>query len=186
MIRECPYCARAASSREGAGITRLSPRTSQATSRSSVLRAEGVNGQIELDGNRLRIRREGVVALLGHGLKGDKEILVERITAIQFREAGAIVNGYLQLSFMGGREAQGGAFEAALDENTVMFTATQEPGFRRLRRELEKRIGEGRQPQPSASGDAELDALERLASLRERGAITEEEFQAKKRRILGL
>ena len=35
------------------------------------------------------------------------------------------------------------------------------------------------------SGDAQLDALERLARLREQGALTEEEFAAQKARITG-
>lgn len=37
---------------------------------------------------------------------------------------------------------------------------------------------------PKVSSD--LDELDKLMSLKERGAITEEEFQAKKKQILGL
>jgi hypothetical protein len=39
---------------------------------------------------------------------------------------------------------------------------------------------------PPAPKEAYLDELERLADLRDRGILTDEEFQAKKRQVLGL
>ena len=45
----------------------------------------------------------------------------------------------------------------------------------------------GAQPKKQQSqGQSDLDQLEKLASLKEKGAITEEEFQAKKKELLGL
>ena len=45
----------------------------------------------------------------------------------------------------------------------------------------------GAQPKKQKSqGQSDLDQLEKLASLKEKGAITEEEFQAKKKELLGL
>lgn len=41
-------------------------------------------------------------------------------------------------------------------------------------------------PAPSSGGSNSLDDLEKLAELRKKGILTEEEFQAKKRQILGL
>ena len=37
-----------------------------------------------------------------------------------------------------------------------------------------------------AAGDPQLDELERLAALRDQGVITDEEFEAKKKQLLGL
>ncbi|WP_414858413.1 SHOCT domain-containing protein [Phormidesmis priestleyi] len=39
---------------------------------------------------------------------------------------------------------------------------------------------------PVANNNSDLDQLEKLASLKEKGIISEEEFQAKKKQILGL
>jgi hypothetical protein len=39
---------------------------------------------------------------------------------------------------------------------------------------------------PNTNGQSDLDQLEKLASLKEKGAITEGEFQAKKKQLLGL
>ncbi len=39
---------------------------------------------------------------------------------------------------------------------------------------------------PNKQGQSDLDQLEKLATLKEKGAITEDEFQAKKKQLLGL
>ena len=71
-------------------------------------------------------------------------------------------------------------------------------GRRRARRRTEARMAasapyfdEGAPAEPtaaqtSASLDYDLDELERLAELKDRGVISEAEFNAKKREILGL
>lgn len=149
------------------------------------MRAAGVNGQLTLNDSTLTISREGFLAFLTQGLKGDKSIAIEHITSIQFKPAGALVRGYIQFAFMGGQEAKGGAFQAANDENSVVFTDEQETDFRRLKLELERRISLARQPAaPVVRPSSSLDDLERLANLRDRGILTDEEFAAKKRQIL--
>lgn len=144
---------------------------------------KGHGGSIELSDASITIRRKGVLAFVTQGLKGDKEIPISLLTAIQFRSAGLFTNGYIQFSFQGGSEAKGGAFQAASDENTVLFTKDQQPAFEVLRGKLQPLIG--RPSAPIVQGSY-LDDLERLATLRTNGILTEEEFQAKKKQILGL
>lgn len=48
--------------------------------------------------------------------------MISSISSIQFKNAGAMFNGYIQFAFMGGQEAKGGIFQGTQDENTVMFT----------------------------------------------------------------
>lgn len=195
MVMTCPVCRRREAAAKGEfripSRRQGTPNLTEATTRlrAEVLRAQGRNGQLQLTGQVLRIRRSGVVSFLSHGLKGDKEIRIDRISSVQFRSAGPIVNGYIQIGFAGGLEAKGGVFEAARDENTVMFTEDQEPEFRAIKRAIERRLAEtsaASTPAPSPQKRDGLDDLERLAALRDRGILTEEEFQAKKRQILGL
>ena len=82
---------------------------------------EGLNGEIDLLEDRIKIRRKGGIAFLTQGLKGDKDILISQISSIQFKNAGALTNGYIQLAFLGGTESKGALFSAVKDENTVMF-----------------------------------------------------------------
>jgi hypothetical protein len=144
---------------------------------------KGHNGQIELYGNKVCIRRKGVLAFLTQGLKGDKEIMISSISSIQFKKASAWTNGYIQFSFIGGQEAKGGIRQATKDENTVMFTAEQQPDFERIKAEIENRI-QAKSIPSAPSSDA--DEIAKLADLRDKGILTEEEFQQKKKQILGL
>lgn len=149
-----------------------------------LVQAHGHNGQIELTDTVVRIRRKGVLGFLTQGLKGDKEILIGQISSVQYKGAGMLVNGYIQFAFVGGQEAKGGAFQAASDENTVMFTRHQQPEFDRFRTVLQSKMNQARQPVAQLASTA--DELEKLAILRDRGILTEAEFQAKKRQVLGL
>ncbi len=141
---------------------------------------KGVNGQLSVVGNRIKISRRGFMAAAG-GLrtKGDKEILISTISSIQMKKAG-LTNGYIQFTFMGGKEAKGGVWQATKDENTVVFNSRQQREFEALKERIES-IRDA--PIPPSSG---LDDLERLAELKDRGVVTESEFEAKKRQILGL
>ncbi len=146
------------------------------------LRAEGIGGQIELYRDKVRICRKGVLAQMS--LKGDKDIIISTISSIQFKKAGLFSGGgFIQFSFMGGQEAKGGILQAAGDENTVMFTTQQQPDFEHIKAEIEKRI-QAKSVPSTPSSDA--DEIAKLADLRDKGILTEEEFQQKKKQILGL
>ena len=144
---------------------------------------KGVNGQIELLADRIRIRRKGVLSILTQGLKGEKEILLTQISSVQFKRATWMTNGFIQFAFLGGQEAKGGLHEAIRDENTVMFNTFQQEAFEAFRATVSKSMGTAIMG-PSAVSP--LDELEKLASLRDRGIVSEEEFQLKKKQLLGL
>lgn len=145
---------------------------------------KGVNGQIELLQDRVRIKRQGGMAVLTQGLKGDKEIQLASISSIQLRAPGSFTNGYIQFAFHGGQEAKGALFQATSDENSVMFSSAQSADFQKMKHLIEQQ--RTKISAPTVSSASGLDDLEKLASLRDKGILTEEEFQAKKKQILGL
>ena len=148
-----------------------------------VMEAHGLNGQLEFTDSVVRIKRKGAWAFVTQGLKGDKEILISQISSIQFKKASALVNGYIQFAFVGGHEAKGGLLQGTSDENTVLFRVSRQPAFEAFRDALQKRMNalSAKETQPSG-----LDDLEKLASLRDKGIISDIEFQKKKQQILGL
>jgi hypothetical protein len=149
-----------------------------------IVKADGHNGQLEMTKTSVIIKRKGAISFLSQGMKGDKEILISQISSIQFRNAGSLVNGYIQLAFVGGQEAKGGIIEATKDENTVMFLLVQQLEFEAFKQELQERINKSRAG--NNKSHSSLDELEKLASLRDRKIITDEEFETKKRQLLGL
>lgn len=94
---------------------------------------KGVNGQISIVENRLEIKRKGFTSFLSHGFDGTKSIFISKITAIQFKEAGAMTNGFIQFAFSGSSESKDGLFDATKDENTVMFNKQQQSDFEKIR-----------------------------------------------------
>jgi hypothetical protein len=148
-----------------------------------LMEAKGVNGQLELLETKIRIKRKGVLAFMTQGLKGDKEILIKQISSIQFKKAGMLTNGYLQFAFIGGQEAKGALFQATQDENTIIFTTGQQASFEKIKEAIEKKIASMEKGETKSSN---LDELKKLAELKDKGIITEEEFTAKKKQLLGI
>ena len=147
--------------------------------------AKGVNGQLELLDGRIRIVRKGVLSFLTQGLKGDKEIAISSITSIQWRKAGLLTNGYIQFGFFGGSEAKRGIFQATEDENSIMFNQGRQAEFEAIRNELQRVIN-ARPSAGATSPTSAADEIKKLADLREQGILSSDEFEAKKKQLLGL
>ncbi|MDQ3756505.1 MAG: DUF4429 domain-containing protein [Actinomycetota bacterium] len=148
-----------------------------------MLTGKGVNGQVEVDGEWITIRRKGAMAKMSQGLKGDKRIPIANVQAVQFKKAG-LTNGYLQFTLAGGVESRGGVFDATKDENTVMFTGRHKAEFEAIRDYVEdsitRRLGHGDAPGVDVAGQ-----LEKLALLRDQGVLSEAEFDGQKSKLLG-
>ena|GEM_PF-506268 len=147
-----------------------------------ILSVQGRNGQLELLPDRLRISRDGFKAFILQGLKGDKEIFYSEISSVQFKQPGWTV-GYIQFTFLGGLETKKGVFNASSDENTVTFSHDQARAFEIFKAELDRFIANAKRPSTSSIGS--LLELEKLAELKDKGILTEEEFAQKKKEILG-
>ena len=141
------------------------------------MKAEGTTGWLSLEGDEVHIKKK----LMYGANKGVKAITISSISSVQFKEAGNILSGFIQIAFSGGKESHGGRFDAVSDENSVVFTRNQQAAFAAIRDEIRARQAPNAPPSASSA-----DELERFAGLRDRGIITEEEFAAKKRLILDL
>jgi hypothetical protein len=146
------------------------------------------SGFVRFDGDFVHIQHAGALTRMTVG-KGSKRIPIHSITAIHLKPAGIMVSGYLQFT-MGGaveKRAQFGrqSFDAAGDENSIMFTKAEQPFFERFRDEVEKAIAEQRRPSAAAAPAPDhVTQLKGLAELRDAGVLSEDEFQAKKNDIL--
>lgn len=149
------------------------------------MEVQGINGAIELTKNKIIIKRKGFLALMTQGFKGDKEIYINQISSVQLKKTNLLLNGYIQFTFSGGKEAKGGITQATKDENTVMFNKSQEKGFINLKNKIEEYIHDLNKPIEKVENDP-FEQIEKLLALKERGIITDEEFEIKKKQILGL
>lgn len=156
------------------------------------LRATGGTGMVVVDDDFVSIVRTGVRARLVVG-KGEKRIPLSSISGVQWKPAGLVIEGFIQFTLAGGNERRSKfgsqSFDAAKDENSVVFTKGQQPAFEAVRARVEKAVADRGRPQAAATAAAPaapdlVDQLQRLAGLRDQGVLTEAEFQAKKADLL--
>jgi hypothetical protein len=148
------------------------------------MHVEGTNGSVTIECNLVKIKHKKWSDRSKPGAHGDKSIPIQNITAVQFKEAGNWIVGYIQLSLLGGNTQLGGMGAATHDPNTILFSKKQQPQFVLLKAEIESEMLA--RTAPTVSSVPEVSELERLASLVERGFLTREEFQTKKQSLLGV
>lgn len=147
---------------------------------------KGYNGTLILTDTGVIIKRGAKGFLLGGGmLRGDKTIPYSSIVVVQLKKAG-MTAGYIQLTLKGGSEAKSGLFQSTTDENSINFHSAFGGNNNELFAEAKKLIEEKINAVNSTAKNSGLDDLEKLAALKEKGIISEEEFQAKKKQLLGL
>lgn len=149
---------------------------------------KGANGQLYVYENKIEITRKGVLAFAHQGLKGVKTIPISEIKSIQVKKSG-MVQGYIQFGISGSIENQGGYQAANNDENTVtFFNASCNQIALNIKSYIEDIIvnkpnSQNTIIQQSYSG---ADELKKYKDLLDDGVISQEEFDAKKKQILGL
>jgi hypothetical protein len=134
------------------------------------------------------LKHKGVLNFFAMGLKGDKTIYYNDITAIQFRKAG-VMSGHIQFTLKGGIEDKGGAFSATSDENTITIVSSVNDLAEDVVNYINSKIREfktmSNKPQV-VNNISGADELKKFKQLLDEGIITQEEFDFKKKQILGM
>lgn len=141
--------------------------------------------------NKIKINRRKRGGLLG-GIPQEKVILLKDISDVNFTPVlkWRTVYGFIQFVVKGAQNRQYSGnpreySEVDSDENVVTFGYKEMATFEELRDAVEEQLSsikEGVVMTPSSN----LDELGKLAELRDKGIITEEEFEAKKKQLLDL
>jgi hypothetical protein len=148
---------------------------------------KGVGGQLSVEEDFIVIKPKGALGFMTHGLKGEKRIPIRSISAVQLKKGTIATSGYIQFSFGGGKENKGGLWDATSDENTILFPKKKNALALEIRSYIEERLMSyvnpiAGTPTPVSAADEIL----KYANLLDQGHITEEEFNQKKRSLLGL
>lgn len=152
------------------------------------MHVEGTNGSVDLDGDTLRIRHKGFANILTAGIHGEISIPLESVSAVQFKAAG-FTAGFIQFTLVGGNIRPGGVMEATKDVNAVLFNKKQQGQFEDLRSTIEFKLSNIRAARSGRTTStipvSVADELLKLAGLRDRGILSESEFQWQKDVLLG-
>ena len=143
-------------------------------------------GQLYVYEDKVVIERKGFKAFLIYGLKGGKSIPITSLTSVQFKPAGKITTGHIQFGILGDIGHKGGHFSASVDENTIVFQKKNASVAEEIRAFLEQKIVENNSKSGNQSALSPADELKKYKDLLDQGIITQEEFDAKKKQLLGL
>lgn len=147
---------------------------------------KGTNGQLFVYNNKIEITRNGFYSFLEHGLKGSKTIPISEIKSIQLKLAGFSI-GYIQFGIGGSIEGKAGLNQAVRDENTITFNTLNNLKAEEIKKYLENLILNKNAPQPTIiSSSSNADEIKKYKELLDMGAITEEEFDQKKKQLLNI
>lgn len=145
-----------------------------------------VQDVLEVYEDKVKITPTGILALINKGMKGTKTIPFLSINAIQYKKPGSFTNGYIQFTLSGGMESRGGILDATKDENTIMFAAKDTAVIEKIKDYIESQMQKLRNPNTPSQASASLSSeLEKLAELKNKGVLTDDEFQSAKKRLLG-
>lgn len=157
-----------------------------------LMKAIGYTGVLELLQDKVRIRRltGGVLTrIMFGGIPREKSIFLKDISIINFNTAkkswAGGGTGFIQFVVKGAPTPGSMRLrDIEADENAVTFGPNAAHDFEVIKEAIERKIA----TLQSGGGVkvSELDELEKLAKLRDKGIITSEEFNAKKKQILGL
>jgi len=148
------------------------------------LEVKGYSGTVVFDGQSITITRKGLGRVtIG---KGQIRIPISSATAVGWKPAGPVVNGYIHFSMLGGTDKRPKfgrqTKDIGHDENSVIFYRRQMKEFEQLREAVEASIQRGTQQPGTVASVPEQ--IAQLAALRDQGILTEEEFSAKKTSLL--
>lgn len=118
---------------------------------------------------------------------GQKRIPIEEITSVQLKEPANLTVGFIQFSYAGSAELRGDILQAMHDEKAVPVDSTNVP----LAREIADYIYAQKKVLKNNSGvqiqaASAMDELKKLKELLDMGIVTQEEFDVKKKQLLGL
>jgi hypothetical protein len=148
-----------------------------------LIEAEGNGGHVWVFPNKIRIKHFGARGLISKGFyKGDKEIWIDQIAGIQWREPGHAWLGHIQFEVVGGASS---TRVASQDENAVMFERSRREAFAAVKLKVEELAQDARRGRTTPSGSPDVpDQLRKLADLCDQGVLTPQEFEEKKAELL--
>ena len=151
-----------------------------------LLKGSSLGDTIYIYDDSIELVQTGLGSKVRKGIKGSKTVPFESITAIQYREGNNLTNGYVQISIKGYQESKKGLFDAAQDENSIMFRKENNKVFKEIADLIQEKIIEfsSKASNNVTSQISISEEIEKLNNLFKSGAISEEEFTKAKDKLI--
>ena len=145
--------------------------------------------------DKIILTQKGLLGAMSRGFAGEKTIYYSDISSVQFKNCGWTA-GFLEFTFNGSGDRSGGPMSGANNENRFTFGRPTIGAARKLAKEMEevksyidraieasrRKIIQG----GSVSQISSADEIMKFKNLLDNGIITQSEFEAKKKQLLGI
>ena len=159
-----------------------------------LMEIDGQNGKATAYDDRVVFSRKGIKGFLAQGYAGDRIYYYKDITAVDYKKPSIVANGYLKI-LVGGIQDNNGkkvdllgtTADTMKDPNTIALrafkkeTANKTEEFYNLVMEKINNCKNSEKNNVSAA-----DEIKKYKELLDMGAITQEEFDAKKKELLNI
>lgn len=136
----------------------------------------GTNGKLALYSDKIIITRKGLMSTK------EKTIYLSQITGIQLKQPSRWTKGYILFTVPGSVETRGDPIMAVLDENALMFDSANNDAALEIKNTTEKLMSQSAR---IATNFSPADELKKFKQLLDDGIISKEEFEQKKKQLLG-
>ncbi len=142
--------------------------------------------RIIINNDSITISRSGLMAKMKYGHIGERTFMIDQISAVELKEAGLIM-GHIQFIVAGTVAKKQPLFASQkdrADDNTVMFSNKKlNADAREIKEYIENYKSSTSSTNNVQSATAQVKELKELLDM---GAISQEEFDKKKKELLGL
>lgn len=119
----------------------------------------------------------------------DKKIPLRQISSVEVKKPGLLA-GYIQIAEIGASKNKGfstGAMQAAQDENSVLFNWPSDyEAAMKVKTFIEEQMAKMSSGVQVVQATSAADEITKFKNLLDQGIISAEEFEAKKKQLLGL
>jgi hypothetical protein len=146
-----------------------------------VFQIRGMQDELVVYEDKLTITPKGFIGLMNKSFKGTKTIYFNTITGLEMRScSNPLMGGYLQFEVNGVRGSEG-----VSDENTFLYVKTSDNEMvEKIKLFVEGKMTASKAQPQSAPSTA--DEIAKLADLKAKGVISEDDFNKAKNKLLGI
>lgn len=143
---------------------------------------KGANGRLVVCDDKILILKDSVLGDYSNSMATNKSIPMQSIKSVQVQQT------FIQFGVLGDRNASSGTSGAYYDENSIILKNREQLNEAlKIKKYIENCISEKKSSEKeTANSISAADEILKFKQLLDIGAITEEEFEAKKKQLLGL
>jgi hypothetical protein len=140
---------------------------------------------LELCDDIVLITRRGLLNALNAGMNGTRTIQISSLIAVQMKPGSGFTGGYILFSYAGSKPFMGGLLDAIHDPDAFLFSMELNGQIAEFKAKVETRMRAIKQPAPANNSAGMLaDEIRKLAELKQQGLLSQEEFDAAKKKLL--